>query len=63
MRVGDAMAAQRAYLQSIAVGELRAQRERLDVYTVQARFALAAIYDRASAEAEAATASVGEAAE
>ncbi len=33
------------YLQSIAVGELQAQKQRLDTYTVQARFALAAIYD------------------
>ena len=48
MRVEDAMAEQRAFLQSIAVGELRAQQRRLDTYTVQARFALAAIYDRAA---------------
>ena len=47
------MAAQREYLQSIAITELRAQKERLDTYTLQARFALAAIYDQASAEAEA----------
>ena len=48
MRVGDAMADQRAFLQAIAVGELQAQKQRLDIYTVQARFALAAIYDRAA---------------
>jgi len=48
IRVGDSMAAQRAFLESIAVGELRAQKQRLDVYTVQARFALAAIYDLAA---------------
>ena len=53
MRVGDAMADQRAFLQAIAVGELQAQKERLDIYTVQARFALAAIYDRASTVSEA----------
>ena len=47
-RVGDAMADQRAFLQSIAVGELQAQKQRLDIYTVQARFALAAIYDLAA---------------
>ena len=41
---------QRSFLESIAVGELRAQKQRLDVYTVQARFALAAIYDIAAAE-------------
>jgi tetratricopeptide (TPR) repeat protein len=52
-RVGDAMADQRAFLQAIAVGELQAQKERLDIYTVQARFALAAIYDRAATLGEA----------
>ena len=36
---------QRAFLQSIAVEELRAQQQRLNSYSVQARFALAAIYD------------------
>ena len=54
MRVEDAMAAQRVFLQAIAVGELRAQQQRLDTYTIQARFALAAIYDRAATVAEAA---------
>ena len=54
MRVEDAMAAQRVFLQAIAVGELRAQQRRLDTYTIQARFALAAIYDRAATVAEAA---------
>lgn len=54
MRVGDAMAEQRAFLQAIAVGELQAQQRRLDTYTVQARFALAAIYDRAATVTEAA---------
>jgi tetratricopeptide (TPR) repeat protein len=48
MRVEDALAKQRAFLQSIAVGELQAQKQRLDVYSVQARFALAAIYDIAA---------------
>ena len=48
MRVADAMENQGAFLKSIAVGELQAQKQRLDVYTVQARFALAAIYDRAA---------------
>ncbi len=54
MRVRDAMAEQRAFLQAIAVGELQAQQRRLDTYTVQARFALAAIYDRAATVTEAA---------
>lgn len=44
-RVRAALQEQRAFLQSIAVGELLAQKRRLGVYTVQARFALAAIYD------------------
>jgi len=48
MRVDDALADQRTFLQSIAIGELQAQKERLDVYTLQARFALAAIYDISS---------------
>lgn len=52
MRVEDQMAEQRAYLQSIAVGELQAQKQRLDTYTVQARFALAAIYDIAATVGE-----------
>jgi len=50
LRVAEAMGEQRSFLESIAVGELRAQQQRLDVYTVQARFALAAIYDIAAAE-------------
>ena len=52
-RVSSAMADQRDFLQSIAVGELQTQKQRLDVYTVQARFALAAIYDLAATEGEA----------
>lgn len=52
MRVDDALAEQRAFLQSIAVGELQAQKQRLDVYTLQARFALAAIYDISASAGE-----------
>jgi len=48
MQLEDALSKQRAFLQSIAVGELQAQKQRLDIYTVQARFALAAIYDIAA---------------
>ena len=44
-RVYDTMNRQRAFLQDIAVNELLAQKKRLGTYTVQARFALAAIYD------------------
>ncbi len=53
MSVEDALSEQRTFLQSIAVGELQAQKQRLDVYTIQARFALAAIYDVAATEEEA----------
>lgn len=49
LRVAEAMGEQRSFLESIAVGELQTQKQRLDVYTVQARFALAAIYDIAAA--------------
>lgn len=48
IRVADTMVEQRTYLQNIAIDVLRAQKERLDIYTVQARFALAAIYDLAA---------------
>ncbi len=44
-RVDAAMARQRTFLQSIAVDELQVQQQRLKTYSVQARFALAAIYD------------------
>lgn len=53
MRIEDDMAAQRGYLRSIAVGELQAQKERLESYAIQARFALATIYDMATAGSEA----------
>ena len=48
MRVELAMLKQRGFMQGIAVEELHAQKQRLDTYTVQARFALAAIYDRSA---------------
>ena len=44
-QVDAALGRQRAFLQTIAVDELRAQQQRLNTYSVQARFALAAIYD------------------
>ena len=47
-RVETAMVNQRGFMEGVAVDELRAQKQRLDTYTVQARFALAAIYDRAA---------------
>ena len=52
MRVEDALSRQHAFLRNIAVGELQAQKQRLDVYTIQARFALAAIYDIAATVGE-----------
>ncbi len=53
-QVGDSLAQQRVFLQRIAIGELQAQKDRLDVYTIQARFALAAIYDISASAKEAA---------
>jgi len=53
MKVDDSMDDQRAFLKSIAVAELQAQKERLNVYTLQARFALAAIYDLSTSSGEA----------
>ena len=47
-RVESAMVRQRGFMEGIAVEELQAQRQRLETYTVQARFALAAIYDKAA---------------
>jgi len=48
VRVGEAKSAQAARLADIAVGELEDQRRRLDEYSIQARYALATIYDRAT---------------
>jgi len=48
-RVKAAMTAQGRRLGDIAIVELEQQRSRLDEYSVQARYALATIYDRASA--------------
>ena len=47
-----ALRRQQDFLQDIAVEELKAQRDRLNTYMVQARFALASIYDRAAARVE-----------
>ena len=52
MQIADAMLRQREFLQEIAVEELQAQKDRLGVYSVQARFALAAIYDISSSSEE-----------
>jgi tetratricopeptide (TPR) repeat protein len=50
-RLGVAADAQNRYLSSIAIKELQAQKQRLASYTVQARFALASIFDRVSSGA------------
>ena len=48
-RVEAAKEAEGRHLADIAIGELELQRQRLDEYSVQARYAIATIYDRASA--------------
>ncbi len=47
-RLAAVASKQNQYLASIAIRELQAQQQRLAAYSVQARFALASIYDRAS---------------
>ena len=47
-RVEAALERQHQFMEGVAVDELQAQKQRLDTYTIQARFALAAIYDRAA---------------
>ncbi len=49
LRVENAKGAQARRLADIAVRELEEQRKRLDEYSIQARYALATIYDRAAA--------------
>jgi predicted nucleic acid-binding Zn-ribbon protein len=46
-RLADTSGQQSVYLQNVAASELSAQKQRLAEYAVQARFALADIYDRA----------------
>jgi TolA-binding protein len=47
-RLANSEQAQQGYLQQIAVAELSDQKDRLDAYEVQARFALATMYDKAA---------------
>jgi hypothetical protein len=47
-RLAAAADAQNQFLATIAIRELEGQKERLAAYSLQARFALASIYDRAS---------------
>ena len=46
--IESSLGQQRAFLHGLAIDELRAQQDRLDTYTVQSRFALAAVYARAT---------------
>jgi hypothetical protein len=50
---------QAEYLADIAVRELESQKARIETYTVQARYALATIYDRAAETEESASAGAG----
>jgi hypothetical protein len=52
VRLASTRERQNAHLQRLAVAELRNQQERLATYQVQARFALASIYDRAANAAD-----------
>jgi tetratricopeptide (TPR) repeat protein len=47
-RLADASDKQNQFLQLLAVRELEGQKQRIETYQVQARYELAAIYDRAS---------------
>ena len=47
-RLAQARSAQNGYLAQLAVAELEAQKSRIAAYELQARFALATIYDRAA---------------
>ena len=48
MRLAELSERQSRFLQALAIRELEAQKRRLEVYQVQARYELAAIYDKAS---------------
>jgi len=47
-RLADVSAEQNRFLQALAIRELEAQKLRISTYQIQARYELAAIYDRAS---------------
>jgi hypothetical protein len=47
-RLADVSAQQNQFLQALAIRELEGQKERISTYQIQARYELAAIYDRAS---------------
>ncbi len=50
-RLAALSAQQDRYLQALAIRELQAQKARIEIYQVQARYELAAIYDKASSPA------------
>src|SRR5258708_23798044 len=47
-RLTEVSAAQNRFLQALAIRELEGQKQRISTYQIQARYELAAIYDRAS---------------
>jgi hypothetical protein len=47
-RLADASDKQNEFLQSLAIRELEGQKRRIETYQIQARYELAAIYDRTS---------------
>jgi hypothetical protein len=51
-RLAKSLGQQQELLQALAIQELETQKERVETYRVQARFALATIYDRASVAAD-----------
>ncbi|MGH8285856.1 MAG: hypothetical protein ACRETT_08830, partial [Steroidobacteraceae bacterium] len=50
VRLAAAAAKQNDFLEQLAIAELEAQKQRLATYQIQARYALASIYDRAANE-------------
>jgi hypothetical protein len=51
LRLAQLSDKQNRYLQNLAIRELEAQKRRIEVYQIQARYELAAIYDKASDKA------------
>jgi len=47
-RLSDVSVQQNRYLQTLAIRELELQKQRISTYQIQARYELAAIYDRAA---------------
>jgi hypothetical protein len=47
-RLADASGRQNRFLQALAIRELEGQKQRISTYQIQARYELAAIYDRAA---------------